>query len=106
MLGNPVTTRREDNDKIQYAHGMGLISDELYAVLFLFSLFLDKYGVYCIFFLLFTMMMFPLEFKQSLQKNCKGEYIDVDSRNELCLRDLQYFDEASNTIIFVSILSC
>jgi hypothetical protein len=36
MLGNPVTTRREDNDKIQYAHGMGLISDELYAVLFFY----------------------------------------------------------------------
>jgi hypothetical protein len=48
--------------------------------------------------------MFLLEFKQSLQKNCKGEYIDVDSRNELCLKDLQYFDEASNTIQFVSIL--
>ncbi|PNX81862.1 serine carboxypeptidase, partial [Trifolium pratense] len=61
LLGNPVTTKTENNDQIQYAHGMGLISDELYA---------------------------------SLQKNCKGEYIDVDSRNELCLRDLQYFNEA------------
>ncbi|WJX43176.1 sinapoylglucose--choline O-sinapoyltransferase [Trifolium repens] len=60
LLGNPITTRREKNYQISYAHGMGLISDELYA---------------------------------SLQKNCKGEYIDVDSRNELCLRDLQSFDE-------------
>ncbi|WJX49226.1 sinapoylglucose--choline O-sinapoyltransferase [Trifolium repens] len=60
LLGNPITTRREKNYQIPYAHGMGLISDELYA---------------------------------SLQKNCKGEYIDVDSRNELCLRDLQSFDE-------------
>jgi hypothetical protein len=30
-----------------------------------------------------------------LQKNCKGEYIDVDSSNELCLRDLKSYDEAS-----------
>ncbi|CAJ2655757.1 unnamed protein product [Trifolium pratense] len=65
LLGNPVTTNREDNDQIQYAHGMGLISDELYA---------------------------------SLQKNCKGEYIDVDSRNEVCLRDLQSFDECLSRI--------
>nr|KYP32865.1 Serine carboxypeptidase-like 19 [Cajanus cajan] len=61
LLGNPVTTRKEKNYQIPFAHGMGLISDELYA---------------------------------SLQRNCKGEYIDVDSRNELCLRDLNYFDEA------------
>jgi hypothetical protein len=32
MLGNPMTTYREHNDQIQYAHGMALISDELYAV--------------------------------------------------------------------------
>ncbi|PNX81938.1 serine carboxypeptidase [Trifolium pratense] len=61
LLGNPLTTNREKNDQIPYAHGMGLISDELYA---------------------------------SLQKNCKGEYTDVDSRNELCLRDLKYYDKA------------
>ncbi|WJX49227.1 sinapoylglucose--choline O-sinapoyltransferase [Trifolium repens] len=65
LLGNPMTTYREPNDQIPYAHGMGLISDELYA---------------------------------SLQKNCKGEYIDVDSRNELCLRDLQFFDECLSGI--------
>ncbi|WJX49224.1 sinapoylglucose--choline O-sinapoyltransferase [Trifolium repens] len=29
LLGNPITTRREKNDRIPYAHGMGLISDEL-----------------------------------------------------------------------------
>jgi serine carboxypeptidase-like 19/serine carboxypeptidase-like clade 1 len=32
MLGNPMTTHREPNDQIPFAHGMGLISDELYAV--------------------------------------------------------------------------
>ncbi|WJX43172.1 sinapoylglucose--choline O-sinapoyltransferase [Trifolium repens] len=65
LLGNPITTRREKNDRIPYAHGMGLISDELYA---------------------------------SLQKNCKGEYIDVDSRNDLCLRDLKSYDEAKDSL--------
>ncbi|KAK2379154.1 serine carboxypeptidase [Trifolium repens] len=65
LLGNPITTRREKNDRIPYAHGVGLISDELYA---------------------------------SLQKNCKGEYIDVDSSNELCLRDLKSYDEAKDSL--------
>jgi hypothetical protein len=37
LLGNPITTRREKNDRIPYAHGMGLISDELYAVIFLWT---------------------------------------------------------------------
>ncbi|KAK7286787.1 hypothetical protein RJT34_22018 [Clitoria ternatea] len=60
LLGNPLTTGEEDNYHIPYAHGMGLISDELYA---------------------------------SLQRNCKGEYRSIDSRNELCVRDLNYFDE-------------
>ncbi|XP_058766791.1 serine carboxypeptidase-like 12 isoform X2 [Vicia villosa] len=60
LLGNPMTTFEEINYHIPYAHGMGLISNELYA---------------------------------SLERNCKGEYIDVDSENELCLRDLESFDE-------------
>ncbi|WJX43173.1 sinapoylglucose--choline O-sinapoyltransferase [Trifolium repens] len=71
LLGNPITTRREKNDRIPYAHGMGLISDELYA---------------------------------SLQKNCKGEYIDVDSRNDLCLRDLKSYDENLSRIDKFNIL--
>ncbi|XP_029127249.1 serine carboxypeptidase-like 11 isoform X2 [Cajanus cajan] len=60
LLGNPITTRKEKNHKIPFAHGMGLISDELYA---------------------------------SLQRNCRGEYVDIDSRNELCSRDINYFEE-------------
>ncbi|KAL2320066.1 hypothetical protein Fmac_029035 [Flemingia macrophylla] len=31
LLGNPITTNRERNQRIPFAHGMGLISDELYA---------------------------------------------------------------------------
>ncbi|KAK7350029.1 hypothetical protein VNO77_08065 [Canavalia gladiata] len=65
LLGNPITTRREKNERIPFAHGMALISDELYA---------------------------------SLQRNCKGEYIDVDPENELCLRDLNNFDECLSRI--------
>ncbi|CAJ1949339.1 unnamed protein product [Sphenostylis stenocarpa] len=65
LLGNPVTTRKEKNEQIPFAHGMGLISDELYA---------------------------------SLKKNCKEEYITVDSRNELCLRDMKSYDECLSGI--------
>ncbi|MED6208075.1 hypothetical protein PIB30_041630 [Stylosanthes scabra] len=32
LLGNPVTTRTEGKYKIPFAHGMGLISDELYQI--------------------------------------------------------------------------
>ncbi|MED6157424.1 hypothetical protein PIB30_022996 [Stylosanthes scabra] len=60
LLGNAETTRTEDNYQILFAHGMGLISDELY---------------------------------QSLQKNCKGEYIKDHTRTALCSRDLKSFDE-------------
>lgn len=30
LLGNPLTTRKENNYQIPFAHGMGIISDELY----------------------------------------------------------------------------
>ncbi|XP_014490760.1 serine carboxypeptidase-like 11 isoform X2 [Vigna radiata var. radiata] len=65
LLGNPLTTRKEKNEQIPFAHGMGLISDELY---------------------------------ESLKRNCKEEYINVDFRNELCLRDLNYYDECLSGI--------
>ncbi|KAJ1414193.1 Peptidase S10, serine carboxypeptidase [Sesbania bispinosa] len=61
LLGNALTTRREKNYQIPFAHGMGLISDELY---------------------------------ESLQKNCKGEYVNVDTRNVLCSRDMNSYNEA------------
>ncbi|RHN59102.1 putative peptidase S10, serine carboxypeptidase, alpha/Beta hydrolase [Medicago truncatula] len=71
LLGNPITTHREKNYQIPFTHGMGLISDELYA---------------------------------SLQRNCKGEYVDVDSRNELCLRDLRSYDECLSGLDMFHIL--
>ena len=33
ILGNPATDPSDDNYKIPYAHGMALISDELYKVI-------------------------------------------------------------------------
>ncbi|KAL1288928.1 hypothetical protein AAHE18_20G019900 [Arachis hypogaea] len=61
LLGNPVTTRTEKNYKIPFAHGMALISDELY---------------------------------NSLQKNCKGDYINIDTENVLCSRDIVSFNKS------------
>ncbi|MED6208073.1 hypothetical protein PIB30_041628 [Stylosanthes scabra] len=60
LLGNPLTTRTEKNYKIPFAHGMALISDELY---------------------------------QSLQKNCRGEFTNVDIANVLCTQDLKSYDD-------------
>ncbi|KAK8468964.1 hypothetical protein PHAVU_006G168154 [Phaseolus vulgaris] len=65
LLGNALTTRRENNSRIPFSHGMGLISDELY---------------------------------NSLQNNCKGEYIDVDTKNVLCTRDMELFNETTSGI--------
>lgn len=45
ILGNPITQiKSEDNSKIPYAHGMALISDELYEVWYIwYFLVLDLY---------------------------------------------------------------
>ncbi|WVZ17912.1 hypothetical protein V8G54_010894, partial [Vigna mungo] len=45
LLGNPITTKKEKNDQIPFAHGMGLISDELYECLSGISTYniLDRY---------------------------------------------------------------
>ncbi|RDX77690.1 Serine carboxypeptidase-like 2, partial [Mucuna pruriens] len=67
LLGNALTTREDENYAIPFAHGMGLISDELY---------------------------------ESLQKNCKGEYINVETRNVLCSRDIESFDEVCIFFLF------
>ncbi|KAK7354047.1 hypothetical protein VNO80_19503 [Phaseolus coccineus] len=71
LLGNALTTNREQNFRIPFAHGMGLISDELY---------------------------------ESLQKSCKGEYINVDSKNVLCHRDIESFNELVSGILEYNIL--
>jgi serine carboxypeptidase-like 19/serine carboxypeptidase-like clade 1 len=65
LLGNPLTTDKDENYAIPFAHGMGLISDELY---------------------------------DSLQKNCNGDYINVDPENVLCSRDISSYNEATSEI--------
>jgi len=42
VLGNPLTIRKEKNYKIPYAHGMGFISDELYEVIELYFLIVER----------------------------------------------------------------
>ncbi|XP_027906282.1 serine carboxypeptidase-like 12 [Vigna unguiculata] len=44
------------------------------------------------------------ELYESLKINCKGEYTYVDSTNELCLRDLNYYDELLSGINTFNIL--
>ncbi|KAL1330786.1 hypothetical protein HN51_048037 [Arachis hypogaea] len=65
ILGNPVTTSEEGNDHIQYAHGMALISDELYL---------------------------------SLKRNCKGDYLNINPENTLCLSDMEYYNKCLEKI--------
>ncbi|KAL1368415.1 hypothetical protein AAHE18_02G119800 [Arachis hypogaea] len=71
ILGNPLTSREEDNDRIPYVHGMGLISDELY---------------------------------WSLKKTCKGNIINVDSTNKLCVNDMEYYHELLEDVELYNIL--
>ncbi|KAK9097159.1 hypothetical protein Sjap_022656 [Stephania japonica] len=71
-LGNPLTDWRIDNNgKIPFAHGMGLISDELY---------------------------------ESLKRNCKEEYYDVDPSNKECHKDLEAFSECVSGLEISQIL--
>ncbi|MED6112903.1 hypothetical protein PIB30_066027 [Stylosanthes scabra] len=71
ILGNPLTSGLENNDRIPYVHGMGLISDELYL---------------------------------SLKQNCNGDIINVDSTNELCLNDMQYYYKLLENVELYNIL--
>ncbi|CAL0301272.1 unnamed protein product [Lupinus luteus] len=71
LLGNALTTRLERNYAIPFAHGMALISDELY---------------------------------ESLKKNCEGDYIDADTRNALCRRDIKTFDDTTSGLNMAQIL--
>ncbi|KAL5060686.1 hypothetical protein RYX36_032290 [Vicia faba] len=71
LLGNPLTNRKEKNYAIPFAHGMGLISDELY---------------------------------KSLQINCNGEYINVETTNVLCSRDVKAFEKCKSGLNSAHIL--
>ncbi|XP_059281575.1 serine carboxypeptidase-like 13 [Lycium ferocissimum] len=66
LIGNPSTFRpQESNYHIPFAHGMGLIPDELY---------------------------------KSLEKNCEGEYTDIDPNNTGCANDVRTFKQIVSNI--------
>ncbi|KAK2445478.1 serine carboxypeptidase [Trifolium repens] len=71
ILGNPLTTPKDENYHIPFSHGMALISDELY---------------------------------QSLEKNCRGQYTNIDSQNVFCLKDFQSYTETISRIYKAYIL--
>ncbi|KAI8550094.1 hypothetical protein RHMOL_Rhmol06G0077700 [Rhododendron molle] len=72
VLGNPVTFLPGDgNYAIPFAHGMGLISDELY---------------------------------ESLQRNCEGEYMNVDPSNVECSNDVEAYSQCISGIQTAQIL--
>ncbi|XP_024039918.1 serine carboxypeptidase-like 17 isoform X2 [Citrus clementina] len=73
ILGNPKTDKIVDkNSQIPFAHGMGLISNELY-----------EFGV----------SLFQITFLQSLKITCGGDYANIDPSNVDCLNDNQAFSE-------------
>ncbi|KAK4415232.1 Serine carboxypeptidase-like 18 [Sesamum alatum] len=65
-LGNPITDVFADiNERIPYAHRMGLLSNKLY---------------------------------QSTRVNCHGNYVNVDSDNDLCLNDIEKINQCLDRI--------
>ncbi|CAJ2641108.1 unnamed protein product [Trifolium pratense] len=71
ILGNPLTTPKNNDYRIPFNHRMALISDELYL---------------------------------SLQKNCKGNYINIDPQNELCQSVFQSYEETISRVFTLHIL--
>ncbi|CAH2061435.1 unnamed protein product [Thlaspi arvense] len=66
VLGNPITYAAfEKNYRIPFAHGMSLISDELY---------------------------------ESMRRNCKGNYGNVDPRNTKCLKVVEEYHKCTDKI--------
>ncbi|KAF8369563.1 hypothetical protein HHK36_032415 [Tetracentron sinense] len=85
LLGNPITDQSsEGNSKIPYAHGMALISDELY-----------EHN---------ERNLTEMCFLQSAKRNCGGEYVTIDPKNAVCLEDVQAFDKCISGINSAHIL--
>ncbi|KAI8548569.1 hypothetical protein RHMOL_Rhmol07G0282700 [Rhododendron molle] len=83
LLGNPVTISAiENNYAIPFAHGMGLISDEHY----------EKSPSQKLTFLSLSLSLSP----QSLQRNCKGQYFNVDPNNTECSEDVEVFTQGNS----------
>ena len=92
VIGNPVTTPTDDNYSVPFSHGIGLISDELYEVAFwLISLIVSP--MVFSFWMLSSLWVYDC-LEQSLKRNCKGKYQDIDPSNFPCSQDLQVFNKA------------
>nr|BAO04182.1 hypothetical protein [Delphinium grandiflorum] len=64
LLGNPITDPDlGEYSTIQFAHGMGIISEELF---------------------------------ESITKNCKGEYVNINPDNVKCTKDIQRVSKCTN----------
>ncbi|KAL2341085.1 hypothetical protein Fmac_009025 [Flemingia macrophylla] len=50
------------------------------------------------------MGLIPDELYESLQKNCKGEYLNVDAKNVFCSKDIEAFNKATSGLNHAYIL--
>ncbi|KAG2252985.1 hypothetical protein Bca52824_083121 [Brassica carinata] len=93
VLGNPLTEFETDmNSRIPFAHGMALISDELYEV--------KKHEVcICFLFQQCSSISFFIFFLQSLKIICKGKYVNVDPSNTECLKLVEEYNKVSGYLL-------
>ncbi|RXH72890.1 hypothetical protein DVH24_012574 [Malus domestica] len=79
ILGNPVTVPQDEgNSQITFAHGMGLIPDDLFES--------------------------KIHIMQSLERSCGGEYQTIDPRNAECLKHKQAYHTCISQINLAHIL--
>ncbi|WZY83672.1 hypothetical protein YC2023_030056 [Brassica napus] len=82
VLGNPVTDYVGYNWRIPFAHGMGLISDEIYEVQLLRR-----------FLLFITTKLTQYSYLQSLRRICRGNFAKVDPHNTECMNLVEEFEK-------------
>ena len=87
MLGNPVTDYVGYNWRIPFAHGMGLISDEIYEVQLLRR-----------FLLFITTKLTQYSYLQSLRRICRGNFAKVDPHNTECMNLVEEFEKVRKHI--------
>ena len=118
VLGNPLTdSEKDENSRVLFAYLKALISEELYQVkytlilslLVSFMLRLDSgssdhselfwlnlYLKLCLAKRLSFLNVFVIcIFCKSMKRNCRGDYINVDLNNTLCVDDLELYNEVS-----------
>ena len=89
VLGNPVTDKNiETNYRVPFAHGMGLISDELFEVIFIFI----NHIIWLLWHLVTIILFSLLITLQSLERSCGGKFFNVDPSNARCSNNLQAYD--------------